>query len=818
MTHPIPSLRQWTRSLARAPYFTATVLLTLTVTVAAGTAIYTVVDRVLLSPLPYPDPGGLYDVAFSAPAIGFLDVPFSDAFYVHMTEGETPFADLALHDDDAVVVTGGGAPPARVEGAVVTPNFFRTLGHDLALGAGFRPEHGRPGAARVVILSHDFWGQRYGSDPALVGSDIIVNGEAHEVVGVAGRRLGVPVEGFQLFRPIVLDPATLQAGNLRYRAVGRLLEGELAAHADAEMAARLRTVEEAYPGHLPVGIIEEAGFTPVITSLREKVVGPISRTLWVLLAAAVLVFLLACVNITNLVLVRSEARAHTLALRRAMGAGRAHIAGIVIGETVLLATAGALAGLLLGEWSVRLLRSAAPDFLPRLDEIGIGADVALVVLLVTVAGGIAFGGVAFLRQSRLHLASALHSGGGRGGGRSGATRFREATVIAQVGLAVLLVVGAGLMARTLMAASAVQLGFEPAGAAVLQVSLPEAEYDPDRRLRFWQESLDRIRGIGGVSQAAVTEFLPLAEKFQNESIEIEGHAVDDGSLPPMAEKTRVSAGYFVALGIDLLEGRSFAEGDGTDGFLAAIVNESFADRWWPAESALGKRIREDDSEDWYQVVGVVEDVRYRSIMEAGGPAVYYPVDAHTTGGVRVVPSTSWYVVRGDGTTDPGALLAPVRAAIWDLDPNLAIASSATMESRVRASLGRVGFTAWTLAAAAALALLLSAIGTYGLVAYTVARRTPELAVRMALGAAPRTVTWSVVRRALALCTLGLLVGIAAAYWSSSLLARLMFGVERLDWPTYLAAATLLLAVTIAASYLPARRVAGIEPGSVLHSE
>jgi len=815
MSNLAQQVRLALRTLARTPLFTGVAVLTLAVAIGANTAIFSVVNSVLLEPLPYPESDRLVSVYFTAPGVGYPEVPFSDGAFIRVREGEEAFAGIAMYGLENVNLTGEGAPE-RLSGVRVTPNLFEVLRSPPALGRAFTEADGQPGAEPVVILSHDLWMRRYGADQSVVGRTLQMDGEARRVVGVAAKDFAFPAPEADVWRPLLVDPATAQPGNFSYPAIARLEPGVDIAAATADLDRLIIRFSEAYPEELPMAFLEQARFAGVVKPLKEQLVGDVGQALWMILGTVGFVLLIACANVANLFLVRAEGRGRELAVRSALGARRGDLAGLFLGESLILGLLGGAMGLLLAFAAVRGLLALAPGGIPRLHEIGVNGDVLAFTAGISLVAGLFFGSFPAFRYRPADLSVALKEGGRASTTGGERHRARSTLVVVQVAMALVLLVASGLMVRSFERLRAVDPGFDSHSVLTVRLALSQTDYPDDARVAaFWTRLRERIAELPGATSVGAVNHLPLGDTRSSGSIGIEDHPTADDELPPVALQKMTTPGYFRTLGIPLIEGRAFEPGDAADGFRAAVVNRAFAERWWPGESPLGRRVRLSESEEWYEIVGVVGNVREESLEKEPGAAVYFP---HSVG-ARDAPRTSRsmaLVVRTAG--DPRALMEPVRDAIWSLDPNLPIASQRTMEDLVSRSMARTSFTLVMLGIGAALALLLGAVGIYGVLSYAVSQRTRELGIRMALGASASGVRRMVVRQGLQLALIGVSLGLIAAYGLSGLLQGLLYEVSATDPLSYVAVTAVLVAVAVLACYLPARRASSTDPLEALRQE
>jgi predicted permease len=826
----LSALRSTARGFARSPGFLLITVLTLGLGIGATVAIFTVINAVLIRPLPYPDPERIVWVTQTAPGMGLEEAALSDGTYLLYRNENKVLEDLGIYWQGAVTLTGRltGGEPERVGAARITPSILEVLGAATIVGRPFAEEDGKAGAEPVALLSHGLWQRRFGGDPKVLGSVIQVDGVTRRIVGVLAEGFHFPSAEEEMWIPMVIDPANLQPGNFNYGGVGRLKPGVTTGRATKELTALVwRLPEVLGPDSITRGMIEQAKLGVLAKPFRDHIVGDVGRTLWVLLGGVGLILLIACANVANLFLVRAEGRQREVAVRTAIGASRWEIARVFLGESLALALLGGLLGLALAAAGVRLLLALQPPGIPRLDEIGIDAAVVGFSLLLALLTGLFIGGFAALRYGSPDLVPALKEGG-RGGtvGRA-RHRARQALVVTQVALALVLLVGAGLMVRSFRGMASVDSGVEPAGVLTVRLDLPEAEYgQPARTARFYTGLLERVRAIPGVTRAGTVTILPLSNENSMSSHSVEDHPLRPDDLPPMLGTRFASPGYFEAMGIPLLEGKSFERIDPDAPHDGVVVSRSVAQRFWPRGSALGKRLSPGGPgatiAQWYTIVGVVGDVREQGLHAKPVEAVYYPVRHANPDGTGAagewVPRDFTLVVRARAGMDPLTLVKPVREAVWSIDPKLPLADVRTMEDVVERSLARVSFTMLLLAIGAIVALALGAVGIYGVISYVVSQRTQEIGVRMALGAQPGEVSGMVLKEGLVLALLGIGLGIAAALAVTRFMRALLFEVSATDPATFAAVPLLLAAVALLASWLPARRAAAVEPLEAIRYE
>ena len=784
------------RALRRQPGFAAAVAAMLALGIGANTAIFSVVNAVLLRALPYRAPEQLVLAFTTYPDFGHSSTSLPD--FRDWRDGFRGVGELAAYDAVSYNVTGDGAPE-RAEGAAVTSNYFRVLGASPAAGRAFLPEEERGATPGVAMLGYEYWRRRFGGDPRVVGRTITLNGLPRTIVGVGPAGLLLPRT------PEVLVPVRTDSGPGRraeyLSVVGRLAPGATVDGARRALAAVARRLQTEYPE------TNSPRLSVDVTSMQDEVVGAARPVLLVLAGAVGLVLLVACANVANLLLVRATTREREVATRAALGASGGRVARQLLVESVVLAGLGGLAGVGLAAAAVRAVRSVDPDVLPRAGEVALDGAALGFALVVSVGTGVLFGLAPALRLARGNLQATLR-GAGRGvAGHAAAQRARGALVAAEVALSVLLLVGAGLLLRSFVALQRTDPGFEAEQVLTARLTLPSATYpDVDANVAPFQAALlERLRAFPGVRGAALASTLPLSPSSYL-SFQIEGREPQPGEdLQPFD----VSDDYFRTMGVRLLRGRAIGPQDGPGAPRVAVVDEEAARRFWPGRDPIGARITVGDSTQYQTVVGVVANVRQEGLAAKPYPQLYGAIRQDPTRGVAVV-------VRAAG--DPAALTAAVRRAVAALDPTVPVYDVATMTQRVRRDVARPRATAALVAAFGAAALLLAAVGIYAVVAFSVAQRTREIGVRMALGASDRAVRVLVVRSGMAPVLAGLAVGIAAAPAAARALGALLYGVGALDPLAYGGAAAFLAVVALAATWAPAARATRVPPMAALRQD
>ncbi len=807
----------WRRAVG-SPGFTLVSLATLAIGIGANVAIFTVVNGVLLRPLPMPDSERLVLLRHAAPGLTELDeLPLSDALYFLYAAESRTLEGVAAYQPLQASFTGAD-DPQRVQAAAVTASFFEVMRTPPQLGRTFTPEDDRPGAAPVIVLSDGLWHARYGGDPGVIGRMADIDGTRVEVVGVMPPGFSFSQPEAELWRPLQLDRDDTQLGAFGIAGVARLADGATLEQAQSELATLLSNLAEVFPDEAAAQVLAAAGFRPLVDRAREVVVGDIEPTLWILLGAVGFLLLIACANVANLLLVRSEARRGEAAIRAALGSSRGRLAGSALVESVVLGVAGGIAALPLALLAVRLVVRFGPQALPRLDEISADAAVLAFGLVVSIVAGLLFGVLPALRASAAGAAG--HMTAGARGASAGRERqlARRGLVVVQIALALTLLVGSGLAVRSFGRLAAVDPGFDPVDVLTFGLALPERDYGADARLGFHRQLVERLRALPGASDAAAVSTVPLGGAVSGSGYSIEGRPLDDGEVPPVFMSKTVSPEYFDTLRIELAEGRRFDPLDGERGDSVVVVSQAVANAYWPGESALGKGIRaggppEGEDQEWSRIVGVVGDVHETTLHEDPLPMVYYPLPG--TAGDAGAPATMRYAVRARSAAGLGAA---VREAVRGLDPTLPIADVETLETLVGRARAERAFVMVLLVIAAGLALLLGSVGLYGVVSYTVAQRRREIAIRMAVGARAADVGRLVLTEAGGLAVVGAALGIGAAVALTRRLQALLFETSPLDPAVFLGVSAILVGVCLLASWLPARRAARIDPMHALRVE
>jgi predicted permease len=821
-------LRQVIRRFARTPMFTAITLLTLAISIGANTAIFSVLEGVLLKPLPYPHPEQLIGVWLTAPGLDIKQLGLSPSTYFICREQSSTFQDIGIYDSNSANLTGVG-DPERVSGLDVTDGTLPILGVQPSLGRMFTRDDDSLSAADTVILSYGYWRSKFGGDPATVGRNIMINGKLHQVIGILPKGFHFLDRGDpSIYLPMKWDRANLHLGNYSYPGVARLKTGATFEQASADVARMLPIINRSFPP--PPGfsleLFEKAMIAPKLNPLKDDVIGDVGKLLWVLMGSIAIVLLIACANVANLLLVRIEGRQHELAIRAALGAGRGRIAGGLLFESMVLGLMGSGLGLALAYGALRVLVAAAPEGLPRLAEIGIDVPVLLFTLIISLFASLLFASLLFGAIPVFKYAGAQLGTGLREAGRGSSQtkerhRARSILVVVQVALAIVLMISSGLMIRTFRALTRVQPGFaRPAEVQTFRISIPGAELTDDEQVpRREEEIMHKLEALPGVSSVAMSTKIPMDGNGSFDPVFAQDKSYAEGKLPPLRRFKFVSPGFSATIGTPLVAGRDFTWTDNYNKMPVAIVSENMARELWndPA-NALGKRIRVSTIDDWREVVGVVGDVHDDGMNQDAPTSVYWPLLRANFESSKVDSTRSLaYAIRSPRAGSE-SFLKEIRQAVWSVDANLPLANVNTLDYYYQKSLARTSFTLIMLALAGGMALLLGVIGLYGVIAYSVSQRTREIGIRMALGAQQRDLVGMFVRHALMLAGVGVVCGVAAAFASMRLMSSLLFHVSPVDPFTYSAVSVCLVATAVFASYLPSRRAATVDPVDALRAE
>jgi predicted permease len=795
------------RQLARNRGFTAVVVLTLGLAIGANSAIFSVVDGVLLHPLPYPNADRLLLVWEADRFSGTTREDASVPDWYDLREQNKSFAAVGAFEEQPLTLTENGAEPVRLVAGTVSHDVLGILGISPRLGRGFSEVEDAPGGPRVAMIGEQLWRMRFGADRAVLGSVIHLDGEPYTVVGVLPDDAAFPTERTDLWVPLQQGSQTTPRDNHIVKVIGRLRPGVTEAAAQAEVSAIGQRLETAYPG-------ANRGRGMSVEALPTALFAPVRPALLVLLGAVGLVLLVACANVANLLLARAMVRQREVAVRAALGAGARRLARQFFIESLLMTLAAACAGLLVAKLGLTLLLAAAPAQIPRLGDVSINPTVLAFTLGIAVIVSLGFGLVPTMSALSLDLQRVLRSGGRSGTPGRHHRRLRDALVVAELALAVVLVVGAGLLVRSFWTLRQVDPGFSAENVLHASLQLPPSRYPQGydnyphwtQITSFQDRVIERVGTMPGVRSVAFASAGPLDPGFTN-SFSIVGREAEAAKGQAEISTRFVSPGYFATVGLPLLRGRLLSDRDGVDAPTVAVINTAAAKRYFPGEDPIGHRLSY-----WghaREIVGIVGDERFHGLTEAAPAAVYTPLTQTPTSAVTLLVRT---------VGDPSQVAGAVRREVWSVDRDIALFDVGSMQAALSESVARQRFTMLLLGVFAAAATVLALLGVYGVLSYTVAQRRGEMGIRMALGARRGEILRLILRRALALVIVGLGIGLVVALAGSRVLQHLLFGIGSTDPATYALASLAIVAVALGASYLPARRAADVEPMVALRGD
>jgi putative ABC transport system permease protein len=794
--------------LWKSPGFTVVAIFTLALGIGANSAIFSVVNTVLLRPLAFKHPETLVRVKGELKKQGVDQEPLSYPDFVDLKAQSQALERVAAYSQTTGALTGGGEPE-RLRGANVSAELFPLLGVEPLVGRAFSPEEDRAGSNPVVVLSHALWQRRFGSDPRVVGQEIMLNGRSTTVLGVMPQDFNFPIQSSQrdYWMPLVpsVGERAEQRGSHYLNVIGRLKPGYTLAQAGGETVALSKRLEEQYAE-------TNTGFSLSVVSAHEDVVKDVKPALLVLLGAVGFVLLIACANVANLLLARAAGRAKEIAIRTALGAGRLRIVRQLLTESVLLSLVGGTLGLLIAVWGVDLLVASSPADIPRVKEMGLDMRVLVFTLLISVVTGIIFGLVPALQSSKLDLNESLKEGGRGSTEGLRRNRVRSLLVVSEVALSLVLLISAGLLIKSFMRLRDVNPGFNPDNVLAVSLSLPPAKYaDEPKQAAFYRDVLERIKTAPGVVSAAGVFTLPLSGSNRINTFEIVGRpAASPGEMPEGNDRV-TTPDYFRVMGIPLLKGRVFTERDTADAPPVVVVNESLARRFFAGEDALGKRlIISEKYPQGNEIVGVVGDVRHKSLDVEGGAEFYRSY--------LQFPASSMSLVVRTAAADPTSIASSIRSIVQQVDKDQPLSNIQTMDQLLADSVARRRFNMLLLGIFASVALLLAAIGIFGVMNYSVTQRTHEIGIRMALGAQAGDVLKMVVGQGMALAFIGVALGLIASFIITRVMSNLLFGVSATDPVTFAGVSLLLSVIALLACYIPARRATRVEPIIALRYE
>lgn len=805
-------MRHTLRRLGRTPGFTAATLVTLALGIGANTAIFSVINGVLLKPLPFPEPDRLIGVWQSAPGVNIPDLNASLADYLTYREDSRTFADVALWGGRAFTVTEF-QDPERVEGFALTSRLLPIIGVNPIIGRHFTEKDCETGSPDVLMISYGYWQRRFGGDRNVIGRRFMADGAKREVIGVLPQRFWFMDLPHDIVLPIRYNRATLRLAGYNFQAVARLRPGVTLPQANADVARMIELELRKFPPPqgMNIDMMRDAKLGPNLRPLMDDLLGDIGKSLWVIMATIGMVLLIACANVANLLLVRTDGRNQELAIRAALGAGRGRIARDMLVESILLAVIGGILGIGFAVGVLRLVLKLSPVRMPRFETIGVDGTALLFTLAITLAAGLACGAIPVLKYAGRRLSQTVR-GGGRGlsAGRERNLTRNGLTAI-QVSLALVLLIGSGLMIRTFQSLRDVQPGFRnPETLQTLRVSVPRTAYKTDAELlRLHQAVAERLATVNGVSGVSLVGALPMTANRSQDPIAANDREYRPDQIPPLRRFITAAPGTFSALGAPLIAGREYTWADIHGTRRLVIISENFAREYWgSAQAAIGKQIRSNPNDPWSEIVGVVGDIRHDGVDRPAPTTVYWPLRGNTS---------MAYLVRTSRAGTEG-LTDELRQAVWAVNGSMPVTEVRSMKYLYDRSMARTGFTLTLLAISGGMALVLAAVGIYAVVSYNVAQKTREIGIRMALGAQQNSLKLLFVGRGLFWAGIGAAAGLAGAAALSRLMKSLLFGIDPVDPLTYAAVAFGLLVAVAVASYLPARRITLIDPSEALRTE
>ena len=796
------------RTLRKSPGFTAAALVTLAVGIGASTAIFSILNAVVLRPLPFHEPDRLVFLGEddpTAPDDGVFPIALPN--YLDWKREARSFEDLSTYGNATFNLTGDGSAE-RLRGLLVNWNFLRLLGARPVHGRDFEPADDTLGADHRVLISHELWTRRYGADPNVLGKQIVMDGHSHTIIGVMA-------PGFRYMRSYdVYEPYTLRqtpgsgwhdrGNHMSMFAVGRLKKDVSIEAANAEIEAIARNLEKAHP-------VTNANVSGRVESLARRTAGDLRPTVIAMFTAVGFLLLIACVNVTNLQIARGAARHHEMSGRAALGGGRARLIRQLVVESLILSSAGGVLGVAFGAGLLQLLLALAPDGMPRLDEASLDGTALLFAFAAVLVAGLVFGVLPALQASRRQAQEALVRASRNAGGAA-SMRMRRGLIIVETALALVMLTGAGLMMRTMQQLSAVDPGFAIDHLATARITISNVEWQAPQRRVFYDTLEEKIRAVPGVVHSALAMSLPIEGSNWGSVFLLGDRPAPPADQLPSAAFSPVSSGYFETLGLRLIAGRTLQPTDRGEVTRSIVVNETFAKRFWPNGGAVGQRLKQGfvhSETPWREIVGVVSDVKLEGVAADTPLQVYTPLAQDTARTVAIIARTS---------IDPEAVLLPLANAVKQLNGDLPVYNSATMESMLKESTARERVTAVIFAVFAGVALLLASVGLYGIVSHGVTERTPEIGVRLALGATPPAIVKLFVQGGLSTALAGIVIGGMGAYWLTAFLKDLLFRVEPSDTFAFAGGAGVLFVVALIACYVPAMRASRVSPTVALRGD
>jgi predicted permease len=821
----LAQLKQVVRRLGRAPLFTTITLLTLAIGVGANTVIFSVIDAVILKPLPYPHAEQLIGVWHSAPGIGLEELNMAPSNYFIYRDQNTTLQDIGVYDNDSFNVTGSGQPE-QVRGLDVTDGTLPLLGVTPALGRLFTRRDDSPGAPDTILISYAYWQQKFGGATSVIGQPLTVDGKAREIIGVLPRGFHfLDNPDAAIIEPFQFDRSKTHLGQFSSHALARLKPGVTIAQAGADITRMLPIVLRSFPppDGFSLSIFEKARIGPNLRPLKQDVIGNVANVLWVLMGSITLVLLVACANVANLLLVRVEGRRQELAIRSALGAPWGRTAADLLFESLVLGFAGSLVGLGLAYGALRALVAVAPTGLPRIHEIGINFTVLLFTFGLALFTSLLIGLIPIVKYAGARAASGLREGGRALSQSRERHRARKALVIVQVALAVVLLICSGLMIRTFQALTHVSPGFsDPNSVETFRFYIPETQIpdsEPERVMRMLEEIKNKLAAIPGVSSVSIATNVPLDGNANSDVLFAQDHPLGEGELPPLRRFKSIAPGFFSTLGTKIVAGRDITWTETYGARPVVLISENFAREYWhDANNALGKKVRIASTDDWREIVGVAEDTHADGVDQPAPSTIYWPLINNNFEGQKHQLNRGIAFIIRSPRAGSQSFFNEIQQQAWSVDSNVPLANPTTLGELYTKSMARTSFTLVMLCVSGSMALLLGIVGIYGVISYSVSQRTREIGIRMALGAQRKTLTALFVRQGLWLTGIGVACGLIAAFATMRFMSSLLFNVSPVDPMTYVAISIGVATTAWLACYLPSRRAATVNPVNALRSE
>jgi predicted permease len=801
------------------------ILITLALGIGANTIVFSVVESVMLRPVPYPEPEQLIGVQYAAPGIGMNEMQIAPYLYFTNRDQATTLQDIGVYTGDSMNVTGAGEPE-HVRGLDVSSGALPLLGVTPMLGRLFSRQDDMASSPKTVMLGYAYWRQKFSGDKSVVGRTITVDGESRLIIGVLPRDFHfLDMRDPAMVLPFEFDRGKMKLGNFSYNAFARLKPGVTMAQASADLARLIPIANRSFPAPegFSASIFESAGLRPNLKPLKQVVIGDIGSILWVLMGSIALVLLIACANVANLLLVRLEGRRQELAIQAALGAGWRRIAGDMLCESLILSLVGSLLGLGIAYGGLKGLIAMAPVGIPRLHEIGIDFRVLLFTLAIAILTSLLIGLVPIFKFAGARLSTGLRSGGRAQSQGREQHRARNVLVVLQVGLAVVLLICSGLMIRTFNALMRVSPGFDaPDSLQSFRLYIPESsvpDKERERLVRMEEQIRNNMAAIPGVTAVAFSNSIPMDGNTEIDPVAAQDRTYRENEIPPLRRFKFISPGFFAALGTPMVAGRDLTWADTYQKVPVAIVSENFAREYWQdAHNALGKHIRVGTTDDWREIIGVAGDIHDDGVNKPAPTTVYWPVLMNKFEGQPETARRYLAFSMRSQRAGSQALMKEIQQAVWSVDSNLPLAETHTLGYYYTRSMARTSFTLVMLCIAGSMALILGIVGIYGVISYSVSQRTREIGIRLALGAQRQAVTAIFVRQGLQLTGIGIGCGLVAAFATMRLMSSLLFHVSPADPVTYAAITVVILVIAYLACYFPSRRAAAVEPVTALRAE